>query len=102
MSIPQIILMIAHIIINMTQPIVNVEHLLIGVRERVLSITQPIMAVSHIIMSIAKQSLRQQYRKFTEQIVDSKQQILTMTAYSDQHRPNNKRFLGIWHSISLS
>ena len=59
------------------------------------------MAVSHIIISIANQiiNLRQQILKFTEQIIDSRQQILTMAANSEQYRPNNKCFLGIWHSI---
>ena len=44
-------------------------------------------------------SLTQQILKVTGQIVDSKQQFLTMTVYSEQHKPNNKCFLGVWHSI---
>ena len=45
MSTTQIIVRIAHIIINMTQPIM-------GLRKSISSITQPIMGVSHTIRSI--------------------------------------------------
>ena len=38
--------------------------------------------------------------KVTEQTVDSEQQILTMTANSEQHKLN-KCFLGVWHSIDM-
>ena len=40
--------------------------------------------------------------KVTKQIVDSKLQILTMTAHSEKHKPNNKCFLGIRHFITIS
>ena len=43
----------SHIIINMRQPIVDIEHLIMGVRESILSATQPIMVISHTIMSTA-------------------------------------------------
>ena len=36
--------------------------------------------------------------KVTEQFKDSRQQSLTMTAISEQHRLN-KYFLGVWHSV---
>ena len=53
MSTTQIIVRIACITIDITHPIVIIEHLIAEVRKSTLSITQTIMTASHTIMSIA-------------------------------------------------